>query len=261
MAVKSHIPGTTISVGYESETEDRAAIRCLVTRNSSHTGAIEEAKTAVGDLLFSGTYNVPLVNATATRFGDEKWVVTLNYARSLKTRRRDQTQRRIRIKSVMEYVDAFLIDSAGYVNGFKDSANPDNDDWFSLQLLPTGKQSAELVPRPYKVQRSMMRITLDYNTAFLTINDAELSKNGKLNSNQFAIAEIGGSFAAGTLKYEGFETGRTDIGQYPWHTTIALLYDPFGHYRQQVLWDQTLDSNNGKWKTISNYQVAESTTF
>ena len=88
-----------------------------------------------------------------------------------------------------------------------------------------------------------------------------LSKTGKLNSNVFAIGEIGGVFAANTLKYEGFTNAKNDIGQYPWFNSVVLTYDPFGHYRQQAVWDQTLDGGNGKWKTISTYLVAESTTF
>jgi phage tail sheath protein FI len=107
----------------------------------------------------------------------------------------------------------------------------------------------------------MMSVELDYTTSFLTISDQELQKTGKLNSNTFAIAEIGGSFAANTLKYEGFMSSKNDIGQYPWSTSISLTYDPSGHYRQQVVWDQTLDSSNGRWKTDSNVLVAESTTF
>jgi hypothetical protein len=261
MAVKSYIPGTTVSVGYESETADRATIRCLVTGKNTHTEAIEEAKTSVGETLYPGTYNVPLVSADASPFGNAKWIVSLNYGRGGRSRRRNQTERRIRIKSSLEYVDAYLLDGGSYTNGYRDNSNPDTGHWFSLQLRPGNKQTPELAPRPYKVQRPMMTIQLEYTTPFLTINDAELSKNGKINSNVFPIPEIGGVFAVRTLRYEGFESGKSDIGTYPWFTSLILTYDPAGHYRQQAVWDSTLDSGNGKWKTISTYLAAEETTF
>lgn len=261
MPVKTHIPGTSVSIGYESETADRAVIRCLVTQSTSHTDAISQAVASVGSTLYSGTYNIPLVSSDATRFGVQKWIVTLQYGRSGKARRRNQAQRRIRIQSTLEYVDAYLINSATWVHGYKDSSDPSSSDWYALPLRGGNLQSPEISPKPYKVQRPMMKIQLDYTTANLGINDAELSKTGKLNSNPFAIGEIGGVFSANTLKYEGFESSKQDIGLYPWYTAVNLLYDPSGHYRQQAVWDQTLNSGRGKWKTSSNFLVADSTTF
>ena len=261
--VKTHITGTSVSIGYESETGDRAVIRCLVTSCTSQKQAIDESVIAVGETLYSGVLNVPLVNAESTRFGDGKYIVTLQYGRNQRARRRNQSQRRIRIKSTVEYVDAYLVNSSTYVNGYKHNADPATVDWSSIQLRPGNTQSSELYPRPYKVQRPMMTIELEYTTSMLTISDAELAKTGKLNSNSFSIAEIGGSFAANTLKYEGFSSGKNDIGSFPWFTSLVLTYDPSGHYRQQAVWDQTLGTpaNIGKWKTNSSHLVAEATTF
>lgn len=261
MPVKTHIPGTSVSIGYESETADRAVIRCLVTASTSHTDAIAQSVSSVGSTLFSGTYNIPLVSADATRFGVQKWIVTLQYARGGRARRRNQTQRRIRIQSTLEYVDSYLLNSSNWVNGYRDNSDPASSDWYALPLRGGNLQSPEIAPKPYKVQRPMMKIQLDYTTAVLGINDAELAKTGKLNANPFPIGEIGGVFAANTLKYEGFESDKQDIGLYPWHTNVNLLYDPFGHFRQQAVWDQTLNSGNGKWKTVSTFLVAQSTTF
>lgn len=260
MAVKTHIPGTTVAVGYETETADRAVIRCLVTGQTDHKAAIDEAVAAVGSTLYSGTLNIPLVSTDATRFGVLKHIVTLNYSRTARGARRTQTDRRVRIKSTLEYLDSYLLNGSNYLNGYKHSTDPATTDWHSIPLS-ANRQSSELIPRPYKIQRPMMLIQIDYVTAFLTINDAELSKNGKLNSNAFAIPEIGGVFNAYTLLYEGFESNRQDIGQYPWSTSLILRYDPSGHYRQQPVWDQTLDSNNGKWKTVSDKLASEPTTF
>lgn len=260
MAVKTHIPGTTVAIGYETETADRAVIRCLVTGTADHKAAIEEAVAAVGTTLYSGTLNVPLVSSDATRFGVQKYIVTLNYTRSGRSARRTQTDRRVRIKSALEYVDAYLLTGGAYQNGYRHNADPAATDWHSIPLY-SGRQSSELIPRPYKVQRPMMMIQIDYVTSFLTINDSELSKNGKLNSNAFAVPEIGGVFGQYTLLYEGFESNKQDIGQYPWSTSLLLKYDPSGHYRQQPVWDGTLDSNNGKWKTISDKLASDSTTF
>jgi hypothetical protein len=259
--VKTHIPGTSISIGYESETADRATIRCLVTDCTAQKDAIDAAVLAVGQTLYSGILNIPLVSAESTRWGNGKYIVTLLYGRNQRAQRRNQTQRRVRIQSTIEYVDAYLINSASFTNGYRHNSDPATADWFSIQLRPGNLQSPELYPRPYKIQRPMMKIELEYTTPFLSVNDAELAKTGKVNSNVFAIGEIGGVFAANTLKYEGFQNAKNDIGQYPWFNSVVLTYDPFGHYRQQVVWDQTLDSGNGKWKTISNYLVSETTTF
>lgn len=260
MAVKTHIPGTTVAVGYETETADRAVIRCLVTGNTDHKVAIEEAVAAVGDTLYSGTLNIPLVSADATRFGVQKHIVTLNYSRTARGARRNPITRRVRIKSALEYVDAYLLTGSSYLNGYRHSTTPAIGDWHSIPLY-ANRQSSELIPRPYKVQRPMMMIQIDYNTAFLTITDAELAKNGKINSNAFAIPEIGGVFSARTLLYEGFESNRQDIGQYPWSTSLLLKYDPSGHYRQQPVWNQAGDSGNGIWITASDKLAAEETTF
>ena len=263
MAVKTHIPGTTVSVGYESETADRAIIRCLVTQETDHVEAIQAAVEAVGETLYRGSLNMPLTGTDVSRFGDGKYIVSLQYSRNQRARRRDQTQRRIKIKSNVEYVDAYLVNvgTGAYSNGYINNADPASADWHSIPMRGGNLQNQELVPRPYKLQRPMMTITLDYTTEVLTISDAELAKTGKLNSNVFSIPEIGGTFAANTLRYEAFESGKNDIGSHPWSTTIVLTYDPFGHYRQQAVWDQTLNSTKGKWKTISTYLSAESTTF
>lgn len=258
--VKSHIPGTSVSIGYESETGDRAVIKCLVTSSTTQKDAIDSAVASVGETLYTGTLNIPLITADSTRFGNGKYIVTLTYGRNQRARRRNQANRRIRIKSTIEYVDSYLITNGTFLNGYRHNADPATADWYSLQLRPGNLQTPELAPRAYKVQRPMMTIELEYTTPVLTVNDSELQKTGKLNSNTYVIPEIGGSFAANTLKYEGFTTAKSDIGQYPWFTQIVLTYDPFGHYRQQAVWDASL-SPYGKWKTISNYLTAETTTF
>lgn len=259
--VKSHIPGTAISIGYESETSDRATIKCLVNDATTQKDAIDAAVLIVGSVLYEGTFNIPLVSAESTRFGDKKYMVVLSYGRSARGRRRNQVERRIRVRSVSDHVDAFLVSSSSFLNGYRHNDDPSTQDWYSVQLRPGNIQTPELYPRPYKMQRPMMRIDLDYTTSFLTINDAELQKVGKVNSNTFTIPEIGGVFDANTLKYESFESVRNDIGQFPWATSITLIYDPSGHYRQQPVWDQSLDSGNGKWKTVSSQTIYESTVF
>lgn len=261
MPVKTHIPGTSVSIGYESETADRATIRCLVTGETVKATAIAAAVAAVGQTLYPGVYNIPLVLGEATRFGQGKYIVTLQYSRSASSRRRDQTQRRIRMKSTVEYVDAYLVANGTFVNGYRDNAAPATADWFSIQMRPGNLQTPELYPRPYKLQRPMMTIQLEYTTTVLTVNDAELQKTGKLNNSAYVIPEIGGVFQPDTLKYEGFSIDKKDIGQYPWFTSIVFTYDPFGHFRQQVLWDQTLSGGNGAWKTDSTNKVAESVAF
>ena len=259
--IKTHIPGTSISIGYESETADRATIRCLATGYSTQKSAIDAAVLSVGETLYNGILNVPLVSAESTRWGNDKYIVTLMYGRNQRAQRRNQTQRRVRIQSTVEYVDAYLTNSASFTNGYRHNADPAVTDWFSIQLRPGNLQTPELYPRPYKIQRPTMKIELEYTTPVLSVNDAELAKTGKLNSNAFAIGELGGVFAVNTLKYEGFQNAKNDIGQYPWFNSVVLTYDPFGHYRQQAVWDATLDSGNGKWKTVSNQLVSESTTF
>ena len=263
MAVKSYIPGTVLNIGYETENADRASIRCLVTGEASMQAAITAAVASVGDLLLTGSYNIPLVDTSATHFGNQKWIVTLNYGRGGRSRRRTQTDRRIRIQSVLDYVDAYLIESSTYENGYRKApvAGPNNEHWYSLSLRPGNRQSPELVPRPYKLQRPTMRITLSYTTSFLTITGGELAKLGKINSNVFPIAELSTAFAANTLKYEGFESDKNDIGTYPWATVINLTYDPAGHYKQKPVWDQSLDSGNGLWTVDNTKLESESTTF
>ncbi|MFZ9311583.1 MAG: hypothetical protein ACO24O_08795 [Arenimonas sp.] len=265
MAVKTHITGTSVSIGYETETADRAVIKCLATGYTTQKDAIDASVLAVGETLYQGTLNVPLVSAESTRWGDGKYIVTLQYGRNQRARRRSQTQRRIKIKSTIEYVDAYLVNASsnggGYVNGYLDDPDPANTDWFSLQLRPGGNQSSELAPRPYKVQRPMMNIELEYTTAFMTTGDADLLRVGKINANLYTIGEIGGVFSPNTIKYEGFTTGKNDIGQFPWYTTILLTYDPSGHFRQQAVWDASLASNVGKWKTVSTFVTAATATF
>lgn len=233
----------------------------MVTDVFVQTDAIDAAVAAVGTTIYSGTLNIPLISADATRFGNGKYIVTLSYGRSAKTRRRNQIDRRIRVRSVIDHVDAFLVNSSSFLNGYRHNGDPATADWYSIQLRPGNFQTPEMFPRPYKMQRPMMRIDIDYTTQFLTINDAELQKVGKINSNTFAIAEIGGVFDENTLKYESFESVKSDIGQFPWATSITLIYDPSGHYRQQPVWDQTLDTGNGKWKTVSNQTIYDATVF
>jgi hypothetical protein len=259
--VKSFIPKTSLSVGYESETSDRAVIKCMVTDTFTQTDAIDAAVASVGSTIYSGTLNIPLLSGDATRFGNGKYIVTLQYGRTARTRRRNQIERRIRVRSVIDHVDGFLVNSSSFQNGYRHSSDPSVQDWYSLQLRPGNLQTPEMFPRPYKMQRPMMRIDIDYTTSFLTVSDAELLKVGKVNSNTFSIPEISGVFADYTLKYESFESVKNDIGSFPWATSLTLIYDPSGHYRQQPQWDQSLDSGNGKWKTQSDQIIYESTVF
>lgn len=263
MAVKPYIPGSVLNIGYETENADRASIRCLVTGAATLQAAITDAVANVGELLLSGSYNIPLIDTSATHFGNQKWIVTLNYGRGGRSRRRNQTDRRVRIQSVLEYVDSYLINSSTYENGYRKApgVGPANTDWYSLSLRPGNRQSPELVPRPYKMQRPMMRVTLSYTTAFLTINGGELAKLGKINSNVFPIIELSTAFPQYTMKYEGFESDKNDIGTYPWATVINLTYDPAGHYKQKPVWDQTLDGGNGLWTVDNTKLESESTTF
>lgn len=262
MAIKSHLPGTSISIGYESEQGDKAIIKCLVDSVASHDQAIKEAVTTVGDLYFSGTYNMPLLSAEAEMFGNEKWNVTLSYGRSSRSPRRNPNTRRVTIESVIDFVPAYLVKGTTKTNGyFLTTPQPADDDWFAIQFRPGNKQTPELVPKQFKAERPLMRVTLSYNTEFLTVGSGDLAKLDKLNSLPFLISEIGYQFPARTLRYEGFESSKNDIGQRPWQTRVTLLYDPSGHYKQVPLWDQTLATGDGAWKVDNTRLASEEVPF
>jgi len=262
MGVKTHTHGTSVSFGYESEQGDRAVIKCLVDSIDNQTKAISEAVNAVGQTYLPGTYNIPLLSAEAEMFGNEKWNVTLSYGRSARSPRRDPNARRVTVESVIDYVPAYLIKGTTTQNGYYyTTPQPADDDWYAIQFRPGNIQSPELVPKQFKAERPMMRITLSYNTEFLTIGNGDLAKLDKLNSIPFWIVEIGGAFPSRTLRYEGFESSKNDIGQRPWQTKITLMYDPYGHYRQVPVWDQTLASGNGAWKVDNSRLASEEVPF
>jgi hypothetical protein len=265
---KLDLPGSTMSWGYESELADKAVRKCVVTGAANKEEAITTAVTAAqsgGENLYS-SMNIPLQTASCVRLGADRWLVDLQYARTMMSQRRNAGERRCAVTSLTDLNVPCYLKTDQRANGLpfvNISSNnlPAGTEWHRMQYVPgtTNGQGARLIPEPYNFRRPQFRISLSYTTETYTFGFDDAGRVGKVNNNTFFIPEIGGMFVAGELFYDGYGTAPRDISRFA--ATVNFRMVTGGFYEQAIKWNNGATYPNEKYWKVVNVPMYESVLF
>jgi hypothetical protein len=228
--ITQNIYGSTASLGFDSALPERAVRRHFFEDSSVTTleAAIRACVTAVGNGVYSATFQMPLQNAVAKQVGPGKFIVEMLYGWSNGNWGGSSfitlAEYRLAYESVPVYTvgpaDATGIPPA--TNAFFDAA---------------GATRLGMRPASYPWPRPVLRVGQPIQqTANPMLTWA--SKAGKVNSNSFTVGGL--EFTAGQLRFDGAEiVARTNTA---FTYQGSLMFSACPSWAQQQLTD-----SSGSW--------------
>jgi hypothetical protein len=237
--ITQNIYGSTASLGFDSALPERAVRRHFFEDSSVTTleAAIRACVTAVGNGVYSATFQMPLQNAVAKQVGPGKFIVEMQYAWG-GSNFNVLAEYRLAYESVPVYTvgpaDATGIPPAN--NAFFDAAGATR-----LGMRPAS------YPWPRPVLRVGQPIQQSVNPMVTWA-----SKAGKVNNATYPVGGL--NFSAGQLRFDGAEIVA--------RTNTAFTYQGSLMFSAAPSWaQQQLTDSSGSWVVNIISTMYASTSF
>lgn len=267
-AIKLDIPGSSFRVGIESQFNDYAVRRHLVTGETTGALAQDALHTELGGSWATHHVipNLPLQYEDIRKFGLNKWYVTQVFSREKGSPWRGGDGgdgKRQELRFTLHAVPCFIRSDATRTNGLPYVADPDHTDFYLLprMWLDTSSSSSimqtpNLPPVSYMMERPALRLTDQRTFDAYPLSAAQVAMLGKVNDASIVLNSVGLTFAAYECRFVGADfvmesDGTDDDGRW----AGAYYFDCIkgGHYMQRAYWSDA----DSEWK-VANSLLYES---